>query len=217
MSTELNTVLFDLDGTLVNTNELIIQSFLHTFDQFCPGRFRREDVIPFLGPPLRETFESINKDQVEEMMKCYREFNMAKHDEYVKEFDGVYDTVKKLYDSGVKMGIVTTKLRPAVEKGLKLSRLAPFFDVVVTLDDVKNAKPDPEPLFKALDQLGGKPEEAIMVGDNHHDIIGGKNAGTKTAAVAWSIKGEQFLRQFEPDYMLQEMEELLPIVGVTKK
>ena len=73
---------------------------------------------------------------------------------------------------------------------------------------LQNAKPDPEPIYKALDALGSSPEEAIMVGDNYHDILAGKNAGTKTVGVAWSTKGKRYLQAFEPDYMLEKMTDL---------
>lgn len=217
MSTKIRTVLFDLDGTLVDTNELIIQSFLHTLEKYFPGRYRREDTLPFIGPPLIDTFMAIDKNRAEEMVRVYREFNNAQHDIYVKEFEGVYDTVKTLHQEGYKLAVVTTKVLHTVKKGLSLSRLEPFFDVVVTLDDVKNAKPDPEPIYKALNQLNSSPEESIMVGDNYHDILAGRNAGTKTAGVAWSLKGENYLRQFQPDYILKKMPDLLPIVGVDGK
>lgn len=216
MTTNISTILFDLDGTLIDTNDLIIHSFLHTLDRYYPGQYKREDVLPFMGPTLVETFESINKEKTEEMIKVYRDFNISQHDDYVTEFEGVYDTVQTLHQQGYKLGIVTTKMMHTVEKGLKLSKLDAFFDVVVALDHVEKPKPDPEPLLKALDELNSNPKEAIMIGDNHHDILGGKNAGTKTAGVAWSLKGEDYLRQFKPDYMLQNMRDLLPIIGAAR-
>lgn len=214
MKTKLTTALFDLDGTLINTNELIINSFLHTLDKFYPKQYQREDVLPFMGPSLHETFSSIDPKRVDELIHEYRTYNLAQHDLLVTEFEGVYETVKTLQESGFKLGIVTTKLHDVVEKGLKLSRLDRFFDVVVALDHVTKAKPDPEPVFKALEQLRSEPGEAIMVGDNYHDILAGKNAGTKTAGVAWTAKGRDYLAKYDPDYMLDHMADLLPILGV---
>lgn len=216
MNHRINTILFDLDGTLIDTNELIIQSFLYTLNKYYPGQYTREDILPFIGPPLIDSFLSVNPKNAEEMVKVYREFNHDNHDVYTKTFDGVYETVKALHDHGFKLGIVSTKLCSTVKKGLKFAKLDPFFEVIVALDHVKKAKPDPEPIFNALSQLHASPKEAIMVGDNYHDILGGKNAGTKTAAVAWSLKGEDFLAKYEPDYMLKHMSDLLSIVGVTK-
>jgi pyrophosphatase PpaX len=210
----INTLLFDLDGTLIDTNELIISSFLHTLEIYYPNQYKREDVLPFIGPPLYDTFVKMDPDRVEEMIATYRKYNHEKHDELVTEFDGVYDTVKILHEKGFKLGIVTTKMRKTVDMGLKLTKLDQFFDLIVALDDVKNAKPDPEPVLLALKKLDAKPEEAIMIGDNYHDILAGKNAGTKTAGVAWSIKGKEFLASLQPDYMLEHMSDLLKIVGV---
>jgi pyrophosphatase PpaX len=79
---------------------------------------------------------------------------------------------------------------------------------------VKKVKPDPEPIFLALEKLDSKPEETLMVGDNFHDVLAGKNAGTETAGVAWTIKGRDYLAKFEPDYMLENMTDLLTILGV---
>lgn len=210
----INTILFDLDGTLINTNDLIIESFLHTLNHYYPDRYRREDVLPFIGPPLIDTFKSIDEERVEEMVARYRKFNHEQHDILVKEYETVYDTVKTLHEKEFKIGIVTTKIRQTVNMGLKLTKLDSFFDVIVTLDDVENAKPHPEPILKALSQLNAKPEEAIMVGDNHHDIEAGKNAGTKTAGVSWSLKGLEYIQSLHPDYILNKMSDLLSIVGV---
>ncbi|MEW9109637.1 MAG: pyrophosphatase PpaX [Cytobacillus gottheilii] len=217
MNTKINTILFDLDGTLINTNELIISTFLHTLEQYFPGKYSREDVLPFLGPTLHETFHKLNPEKTDEMIAVYRSYNIANHDLLVTEFEGVFETIRTLNESGYKLAIVTTKILDVVKKGLVLTNLDQFFDVVVALDHVENAKPDPEPLLKALDQLNSKPEEAIMVGDNHHDILGGKNAGTKTAAVAWSVKGKDHLLTYQPDYMLENMADLLDILEAENK
>lgn len=214
MNREINTLLFDLDGTLLDTNELIITSYLHVFDQYYPGRFKREDVLPFLGPPLLDAFASVDSEKAEEMVEVYRSFNMEKHDLLVQEFEGVYETIRTLHENNFKLAIVSTKIRKTVLKGLALANLDEFFDVIITLDEVENAKPDPEPLEKALKKLGSKPEEALMIGDNYHDILGGKNAGTYTCGVSWSAKGADFLRGYEPDYMIEKMSDLLDIVGV---
>ncbi|RLQ96699.1 pyrophosphatase PpaX [Falsibacillus albus] len=213
MKQRITTLLFDLDGTLIDTNELIISSFLHTLNHYYPGQYERKDVLPFMGPTLQETFEKINPEKLEEMVKHYRDYNLTHHDDLVTEFTGVFETVKQLKESGYKLAIVSTKVRTTVIKGLKLTKLDQFFDVIVSLDEVKAPKPDPEPLLLALSQLNSTPEEAIMVGDNHHDILGGKNAGTYTAGVAWTAKGREHLEQYEPDFMLDEMTDLLQIVG----
>ncbi len=160
-------------------------------NNFFLDALTREDVLPFIGPPLIDAFRQVDTNKAEEMVRIYRKFNMEQHDSYVTAFDGVHETVKTLKEKGFKLAIVSTKIRSGVLKGLKLTELDRFFDVIVSLDDVVNAKPDPEPLKKALHALQSTPEEALMIGDNYHDILGGKNAGTTTCAVAWSVKGKE--------------------------
>lgn len=212
MEKKITTLLFDLDGTLINTNELIIASFLHTLNHYYPNQYTREDVYEFIGPSLLETFSGLDLERAEEMIEHYREHNHLHHDLLVEEYEGVYETIQELKERNYKVGIVTTKMRKAVQRGLLKGRLDPFFDVVVTLDDVKNPKPDPEPIELALKLIGSSAEETIMVGDNSHDILAGKNAGTKTAGVAWALKGRDYLEQYGPDYMLENMRDLLSIV-----
>ncbi|MYL34017.1 pyrophosphatase PpaX [Pontibacillus yanchengensis] len=209
----IRTLLFDLDGTLINTNELIIASFLHTTETYAPGEYTREDVINFIGPPLEESLKTINPNEdVETMMNTYRTHNHEHHDELVHAYDGVRESLAKLKEAGFKLGIVTTKLRQTVNMGLKLTEIEDYFETVVTLDDVDHAKPHPEPVVRAMKALDAKPEETIMIGDNTHDIDAGKNAGTKTAGVAWTIKGKKVLEDLHPDFMLEHMSDILKIV-----
>lgn len=213
MKSNINTILFDLDGTLIDTNELIISTYLHTLEKYYPGKYEREDVLPFLGPTLHEVFGAMDPEKVEEMVLDYRTYNLANHDSLVKEFVGVMETIETLKKKGYKLAIVTTKREDVAFKGLRLMKLDPFFDVMIAYDHVKKVKPDPEPIFLALEKLDSKPEETLMVGDNFHDVLAGKNAGTKTAGVAWTIKGRDYLAKYEPDYMLENMTDLLRILG----
>lgn len=209
----IRTILFDLDGTLIDTNELIIASFAHTIDTYSDRSYTREEILDFIGPPLRDSMKQINPDRVEDLIDTYREHNIRHHDDFVKAYDRVVETIRTLKDSGYKLGIVTTKMRHTVEMGLKLTELDGLFETVITLDDVTHAKPHPEPVLKALDQLDSCVSEALMVGDNTHDIEAGKNAGTKTAGVAWTVKGRETLERLDPDYMLECMSDLVEITG----
>jgi len=217
MDNKISTLLFDLDGTLIDTNELIIKSFLHTLEQYYPGQYQCEDVLPFLGPTLIDTFSKINSEKAEEMCHVYRTFNKATHDSLVQEFPGVFDTIKVLKNSGYKLAIVTSKMSDVAMMGMNLTKIAPFFDTIVASEHIEKPKPDPSAVFKALEALRSSPEEAIMVGDNGSDILAGKNAGTVTAGVSWSIKGREYVSSFDPDYMLEKITDIFPIVGVQNK
>lgn len=211
MTSPIRTLLFDFDGTLLDTNELIIQTFQAVLDEDFAGRYEREDILHFIGPSLEQTFTRIAPDRVEELTGKYRAFNKLMHDELVEEYDGVTETLRLLKAQGMKMAIVSTKRNATIRHGLELMGVSDVFEEIISLDDVQNPKPDPEPIHLALERLGASAQESLMIGDNSHDIEGGKNAGVRTAGVAWSIKGEAFLTGFGPDYMLQHISDLLDL------
>ena len=207
------TVLFDLDGTIIDSNELINVSFEYTFKQYN-FNFSKEEILEFNGPTLQQTFQKINPGHVDAMIQTYREFNLANHTKYVKLFPHVIETLDQLKNNNINIGIVTSKMRNAVSLGMELTGLTPYFETIITIDDVTHAKPHPEAVIKAMNQVGGEVTSTLMVGDNYHDIVAGQNAGIKTAGVAWSQKGEDLLATYQPTYMLQDMKDLLEIVGV---
>ncbi|PRO65598.1 pyrophosphatase PpaX [Alkalicoccus urumqiensis] len=212
MNNRITTVLFDLDGTLIDTIGLITASFQHTLDHFFPGEYTESDLPSFIGPPLYETCSRLLPGREEEMIRVYRTFNLRHHDDMVTGYPGVEETLQQLREAGLKIGVVTTKRRETALRGLSFMQLSSYVDTVVSLDDVTHAKPHPEPLHLALRQLGRTPGEAVMVGDSEHDILGGRRAGTAAAACGWSIKGKAHLASFEPDIMLDAMPELVPWV-----
>lgn len=209
----INTILFDLDGTVIDTNELITHSFEYTFDKYG-YTFSHEEILSFNGPPLIDTFTKVNPQKAMEMLTTYREHNMKYHDKYVKVFPNVVETLEELKKRNKKLAIVTAKMRDGAIYGLEITGLKSYFDVIITIDDVTHPKPHPEPVIKAINELGSKPESSIMIGDNYHDIEAGKNAGIKTVGVGWSIKGREFLQSLNPTYMIDDMKELLSIEGV---
>ncbi|MFC4411498.1 pyrophosphatase PpaX [Chungangia koreensis] len=213
----ITTLLFDFDGTLLDTNELITQTFLTVLGERFPGKYDRESVLPFNGPTLKQTFDAIDPEMSDELLAAYYKVNQTLHDELAVEFEGVSETLNKLKAHGFKMAIVSSKRRDSLDKSMKLISAREVFDVIIGADDVTNPKPDPEPILLALEQLGASKDESLMIGDNYHDIVGGQNAGVRTAGVAWSAKGEQYLATFNPDYMLQHISDLLEITGVGVK
>lgn len=211
MNKDITALLFDFDGTLLDTNELIVQTFLSVLGEHFPGKYGREDVLQFIGPSLEQTFSKIAPGRVEHLSEQYRRLNRTLHDELVAEYDGVAETLRTLKARGMKMAIVSTKREETILHGLQLMGVHDVFDALVALDHVQNPKPHPEPLELALRLLDAQQEEALMIGDNSHDIEGGKNAGVRTAGVAWAVKGEAYLASFEPDYMLGHITDLLEL------
>jgi pyrophosphatase PpaX len=212
----ITTVLFDLDGTIVDTNELIVQSFLHCLEGVTPAPMTRELIIPHMGRPLVEQMVYFTgKEDVTDVIAKYRTFNLSKHDELVTEFPHVRSVMAELKAKNVKIGIVTSKIRKTTLMGLKLAGLDSYISSIVTVEDVQKPKPDPEGIFRALKELESRPEEAIMVGDSHFDIEAAKNAGVGSVGVSWSWKGRSYLEVYHPDHLIDDMRELLPIVGLT--
>lgn len=208
-------LLFDFDGTLLNTNDLIIETFAHVIEPKFPGRYKREDYVRFIGPTLTESFMEVDPTNVEALLAEYRTWNAEQHDALATEFPDVKEVLHHLKEQGIQLAVVSTKRADALHRGLRLLGITDVFDTIISMDDVTNAKPDPEPVELALSRLGVSKERALMIGDNSHDIEGAHNAGVRAAGVAWSYKGEAFLNQFNPDYMLHTMRDLYAIVGVT--
>lgn len=206
-------VLFDLDGTIVNTNELIINSFMHALKENNLPPLSREQIIPHMGTTLQQqisTFTGLVDTSVLE--KSYRAYNNAHHDELIASFPRVNETMDELMRRGIKLGIVTTKIRPTTLRALEMFDLLKYMETIVTVNDVEHAKPHPEPVLTALRNLNADPKHTLMVGDSAVDIQSAQAAGVRVAGVSWSLKGEETLRKYHPDYIIHDMSDLLTIV-----
>lgn len=209
----IDTVLFDLDGTIVDTNELIIASFKHVLDKHKQPR-TREQIIPYMGMTLEQQFQAFSGwEDVAELVTDYRSFNTMHHDTMVKGFPHVGEVVSTLKEKGMKLGIVTTKIRPSTMRVLEMFDLLKYMDAIVTVQDVTHPKPHPEPVLTAIQQLNADPKRTLMVGDSPADIKSAQAAGALSAAVAWSLKGAEELKKYNPDYILEDMLDLYGILG----
>ncbi len=207
-----DTVLFDLDGTLLNTRELINRSFVHTFEHFRPDHvLTDEELDSFFGPSLRQTFSrySTDEQEIEEMIQYYREFNVASHDEMVTAFPGAKSLIRTLARKGYKLGVVSSKKTDLVEHGLEIFGMRDKIKVIIGEEDVKNPKPDPEGILEAMRILDSK--KALYVGDGVGDIEAGKNAGIDTIGVLYSDRKEQILAA-EPTYTIHSLDQILAIL-----
>lgn len=206
-------VLFDLDGTIVNTNELIISSFMHALKENNLPALTREEIIPHMGTTLQQQMSAFSGLQDTSVLELsYRSYNYAHHDELIRSFPHVNETMEGLLSRGIKLGIVTTKIRPTTLKALEMFDLLKYMETIVTVNDVSQAKPHPEPVLTAVANLGVDPARTLMVGDSAVDIQSAKAAGVHVAAVAWSLKGEEMLRKYNPDYIIHDMKDLYTIV-----
>lgn len=206
-------VLFDFDGTLVNTNPLIMKSFELTLNHYLPNKmYSNEELMNFIGPTLKQTFNTILPEKMDEMVEYYRKVNKELHDDMVTIYPTVKSGLERLIQKGIKLGIVSSKRHDMVLHGLSLFQLTPMFSCIIGEDDVKEPKPNPEPILKAMHMLDCKVHEVIFVGDNAHDMEGGKNANVVTCGVSWALRGADYLKQFKPDYILEDMNDLINII-----
>ena len=206
----LSTFLFDLDGTLIDSIELILTSYRHTLKVHRGIEPPDAVWMKGLGTPLWVQFRDWTDDpaEIEAMVATYRTFNLANHDAMVRPYDGVVEQVQRLKTAGKTLGLVTSKLRGGALRGLRVAGLETEFDLVVGSDDVQHPKPHPEPVLKALERLGRPAAEAVFIGDSRHDLECGRAAGVRTAAVLWGPFGRSDLEDLAPDYWLERPQDL---------
>ena len=205
---QLSTFLFDLDGTLIDSIDLILRSYRHTMRVHRSGEpLPPDDVwMKGLGTPLRVQFRHWTDDatEIDAMVATYREYNLAHHDTLARPYDGVTDAVLALHARGPRLGLVTSKFVGGAERGLKLVGLDRAFEIIVGADSVTHPKPHPEPVLKALELLDAAPERTVFIGDSRHDLECGRAAGVKTAAVLWGPFNRSHLEDLAPDFWLEK-------------
>ncbi|MGE5590351.1 MAG: pyrophosphatase PpaX [Bacillota bacterium] len=202
-------LLLDLDGTVLDTNQLIVKSFQHTLGELLGLTVAAEELYPYFGEPLIHTMARFSPERAEEMVAHYRAFNIAHHDELARVFPGLSEALAQLREGGMRLAIVTSKYSATARRGLDLFGLTPLFETLVTMETTPRHKPDPDPALAALERLDLPPEEAVMVGDSILDVQCGRSAGTGTAVVGWSVFPRAELQASQPDYWLNRPQDLL--------
>ena len=210
----IHTVLFDLDGTLIDSIRLILDSYHHTLAAHGVPPRTDEDWLRGVGTPLSVQFAEWRDDlgKLEAMVATYRAYNLAHHDRMVTVYPGVLAAVEAIRAAGRRTGLVTSKNRQGALRGLTLVRLEAMMDVLVCADEVTNPKPHPEPVEKAVALLGADPATTVYVGDSIHDMVSGRAAGVRTAAALWGPFGREHLELATPDYWLENPADLLTLL-----
>lgn len=204
-------ILFDLDGTLIDTNQLIIDSFRHTYKQHLNLEVEEQEILQYFGEPLITTLERYAPENAKELFDTYISYNESMHDSSVSLCCNIEQCLKQLKELGCELAVVTSKRSAMAYRGLELFDILKYFSVVVTVDDTTRHKPQPEPVLKALEKLGAKAQDALMIGDSIFDIQCAHNAGVKAVQVNWGAatghQGEE-----EPDYFVEDALEIIDIV-----
>lgn len=200
-------ILFDLDGTLLDSLPLIRQSFEHVFkDMEIP--WGQGEVMQTIGLPLVEICRLFGKDRQEEMFERYLTFQDTIHDHIIRVFPGAIECLSILKEQNLPLGVVTSKRRRMTHRGLQITGLDKFFDVTVTMEDTPRHKPAADPILRAMEQIKAMPAATIYIGDSHFDILAGKNAGVTTVGVTWGMAGPEHLSSHSPDYLVDSWEHL---------
>lgn len=206
-------VLFDFDGTVVDSGSIILASMRHAVGTVLGVEVPDEELLAAVGGPgLEAQMEAIAPDRVEELVSVYREHNEPLHDELACCV-GMDDVLVRLADEGRRLGIVSAKRRTTIELAFARVPIGHLFDVVVAGDETRRHKPDPEPLLVALERLGARADEAAYIGDSPFDVRAAKAAGVEAIAVTWGrIHSRERLQAEDPDAIVGDAGELLGVL-----
>ena len=206
-------IIFDCDGTILDTFNLIEKTVFKTFEEKLPNyNLTLEEAHAFFGPLIDDSFKKYanTDEEVNELVKCYREINTKIMPEYIKAFAGIEDVLIELKKSGFKIAIVSNKSTDAVVLGLKICKINQYFDLVIGAEKMANAKPAPDGINQALKLLNKK--DAILIGDTIIDIETGKNASIDTIGVTWCKTTKEEFKQNKATYIINKPDEILKIV-----
>ena len=205
-------VLFDLDGTLIDTSDLIFRSFEHALDTVLHTQIPREELLWTFGRPLEQIMKNLGGERADELLKSFRAYSIS-HETDINLFPQVHETLAYLRAKEIKTAIVTSRIRPSTMRDLEILQLnSALFDAIITPESTIEHKPHPAPALKAMELLGVSPEETIMIGDSVHDLQCGREAGCHAAFVQYSMVPQEELRAQNPDYSVASLSDLIDIL-----
>jgi pyrophosphatase PpaX len=203
-------VLFDLDGTLIDSAAIILSSFHHAARSVLQREFSDEYILAAVGGSnLTEQMRRLDAARVDELIDAYREHNAPLHAQ-LQSCTGVTEVLDELRAQERRLGLVTAKRHATIDLAFDALPELGVFDVIVASDDTERHKPDPQPIVRALELLGARGEDAAYVGDSPFDVRAAKAAGVFAIAVAWGdIHPRERVEAEHPDAFVDTAEELL--------
>lgn len=204
-------VLFDFDGTLIDTSDLIFRSFEYALDTVMGKQIPREELLWTFGRPLAKIMDTLGGEHAEALMHAFKVYSVA-HEQEITLFAGVTETLAYLHKHNIKTAIVTSRVYASAMRDLELVGLSGQFDLIISPESTKEHKPHPAPAQKAMELLGVTPETTIMIGDSTHDLLCGAQAGCATGFVRYSLVTQQELLACSPNYGLDTLTDLIPII-----
>ena len=205
---KLRCIIFDMDGTLTQTNQLIYDSFNHVAEKYIHKRLTPKEIAAYFGPPEQEAVENmIGTDHIDEAMKEYYHFYEERHNELASLYPGIRDLLDFVKRNGILIGLFTGKGRRTTEISLREFGIASYFDVVMTGDDVDHFKPSGDGIKKIMAQFSLKPDEVLMVGDAIADVKASRECGVRIAAVVWDSYSKEKVIEAATDYLFHSVKE----------
>jgi len=210
-------VLFDLDGTLVDTLELILASYRYTMEKHLGNVPPDEEWLRTMGTPLMIQLRDFAQtaEQAEAMLQTYLDHNEEHQESLIRSFPGALDAVRAIRAAGYRLGVVTSKLGDNARRELISCGFDGLFDALVSASDVERPKPHPEPVLRGLAAIGAEPAATLLVGDSVYDLQAGRAAGVDTAAALWGPFDRDALAPGAPDYWLEDIAALLELLDLS--
>jgi pyrophosphatase PpaX len=205
---KLKCVIFDMDGTLTQTNQLIFDSFNYIAKKYEGKKYTDAEISAMFGPPEEGALVAIvGREQIRQAMTEYLDFYSQHHNELARLYPGILELVAALKRHGVQLAVFTGKGIETTTITMEKFGLKPYFDYVVTGSDVVNHKPSAEGIHKIMEHFGLRPEEVLMVGDSVGDVKASREAGAKIAAVLWDSYTKEKVLQMKTDYVFHNVAE----------
>jgi pyrophosphatase PpaX len=206
------TILFDLDGTLLDTKELILSSFRYATREVLGEQLPDERILPFIGIPLIYQMRTIAGEHTERLMEVYREHNARVHDELIRSFEGTREALDTLKAEGRRLAVVTSKRNEPAQRGLECFNLQDCFELLIGSDDTTKHKPDPEPLLLAADRCGVSVDSCVYVGDSPFDMQAARAAGITAVGALWGMFSHDELVAAGAQYEATDFNDLVTVL-----
>ena len=212
-------ILFDFDGTLANTIDLIVATFEHTSATALGFKQPRQEIINTIGLPLGDALELLSgihePERIVQLRQIYGQFNADNHDTMIKPIEGVAELLPELRRRNIKLAVVSSKKLYMLQRGMNCLGMTQFIDATVSVLDTARGKPAPDPMLLACERLGLAPGECLCVGDSPFDMQSGNAAGCYTVAVEYTqLDWQNLLEQGKPDYTIAQPLDLLKLLDL---
>ncbi|MGE5315749.1 MAG: HAD family hydrolase [Acidobacteriota bacterium] len=207
--TKYDCIIFDMDGTLTQTNQLIYDAFNLVAEKYLGRRLTPEEIVSYFGPPEKEAVQNmIGPEHIEEAMVEYYRFYNERHNSLASLYPGILEILRFLHEKGVLVALFTGKGRRTTDISLELFEIERYFDITITGDDVGEFKPSGDGIRKILSRFNLVPSRVLMVGDAVADVLAAREAGTDVASVVWDSYGRHEVLKLNADYVFENVQEL---------